>query len=639
MNLVDLVQSILKMAATTETNRNSLMITFPPPIPPKSKRLLEAYRQRNKRRYENMQIFHSTNFIQGNEKNETIIVPIVPVYDIVQFKTATKQSAINVSDPFNNNNKVSSDGLNPNNNIVDNNNDHNKEQPKLDLLNELELVLQEKMRQFRDGSSENNSLPNSSFSSQHNYKYGNKSNEEEETQQQQRYNLSSESKIECIENIESMEDTLEAEEVHRPINSVEIQTNRKNSDLAQEQLETKSEITSNASNSKKENEYMCPSVVILQTSDNESEHSLELAVPVELKVKTPSSECVDRPTLERASDNNSAAKNLCEESQNKNKDRIQVKPPAIIPRKNVPVQIKSKSKIVHQSDLNGVTCIEVDASAVKQVSTPNSIQSKFEAENRESLMEGLHAQPLLQLPSAAQPELKVHHVINLPPRKIQYIKKRRRKEIEDLAHQRSSRLSQHMIAEYKMTATDNRRPAHSHSLQYKNSQEHMSILNSERSDTLNSLGRIEACRTNMTSVGRDVKKRMKSWYQRHVKSPILGQLSNTNHAIENIKLPFTIKTRGRASFTKSSHTVVVNNGLELEHFEPVSTGQEIVAAQSEPCYSVSDRNNGLTTQGESDNYEKDFADDDDDFNDDEIDAKTDSPRIETFRAHETIHVS
>src|SRR5690348_16071212 len=61
-------------------------VTFPPPIPPKSKRLLETYRQRNKGKllYEN---------VKPNRAGEIVHVNCVSEYDIVQFKGATIEGA------------------------------------------------------------------------------------------------------------------------------------------------------------------------------------------------------------------------------------------------------------------------------------------------------------------------------------------------------------------------------------------------------------------------------------------------------------------------------------------------------------------------------------------------------------------
>ena len=62
-------------------------VTFPPPIPPKSKTLLEKYRERGrgKLHYENVPANASSMDPHRScgEKSETL----VPVYDVVQFRT------------------------------------------------------------------------------------------------------------------------------------------------------------------------------------------------------------------------------------------------------------------------------------------------------------------------------------------------------------------------------------------------------------------------------------------------------------------------------------------------------------------------------------------------------------------------
>ena len=114
-------------------------------------------------------------------------------------------------------------------------------------------------------------------------------------------------------------------------------------------------------------------------------------------------------------------------------------------------------------------------------------------------------------------QMKIHHVINLPPRKIQFIqKRRRRRKTEDLSYQKSARLSQLMMAEYK--TADHRQPC----LQLRRA----TIDVTAGTDSKSGRARNSKLGFGVGTAGRNMRRRIEAWYQRRVKDPIMEQINS-----------------------------------------------------------------------------------------------------------------
>lgn len=144
----------------------------------------------------------------------------------------------------------------------------------------------------------------------------------------------------------------------------------------------------------------------------------------------------------------------------------------------------------------------------------------------------------LETPSSDALVPVVHAVINLPPRKASLIKERRRTRMENLSYQKASRINQLMLAEFKAGGND--RPT---SVSLMRDGKVMSVTSNNCSDLANSDGSaaepgsiigkvkigfglnkaktsLQKSKSAMTSQVEKARRKMGSWYQRRVKTPV-----------------------------------------------------------------------------------------------------------------------